>query len=78
MNYPTATHAQISFTIDIIDPCMTSTLTLPTTLLDVSIYSISGVGTSQLFAPAVNNAEIAASILGLCGPRVYSIAELQP
>ena len=59
----------------LVDPCLTTTLTLPTVFPAVEIGSMSGIGSTQLFAPATDTAATSAGIAGLCGPRVYSIVE---
>jgi hypothetical protein len=74
--YPTVAHAEIVFTITIIDPCLTTMLALPTALAPVTIVAMSGIGSSALFAPATDTAGTAAATPGLCGPRLYSIVEV--
>ena len=74
-NYPAVAHVQIGFTITISNPCLSTTLTLPTTLTAVTITSLSGISSSQAFAPATDSAATTAAIPALCGNRVYSIVE---
>ena len=74
-NYPNVAPVQVTFTINLIDPCLSTVLTLPTTLTDVTIGSMSGVQESQLFAPATDSAATSAGVVDLCGPRAYSIVE---
>ena len=74
-SYPAVTHAQVIFTITVIDPCLTTTLTLPTVLAPVTITAMSGTGSSQIFLPATDAAGAAAATPGLCGNRIYSIVE---
>jgi hypothetical protein len=76
-NYPDVACVDIGFQITITDPCLTTTLTLPTTLTSVTITSRSGVSNSQNFSPATDT--VATSTLpGLCGNRIYSIVETLP
>ena len=74
-NYPAVANVQVGFTITITNPCLTTTLTLPTALVAATITSQSGVGNSQSFAPATDSAATTAAISGLCGNRLYSIVE---
>ena len=74
-NYPLVVHAKIQFTITITDPCLTTTLTLPTTLQAVSITSMTGVGNTQTFKPATDPVTTFLANLGFCGNRVYTILE---
>ena len=68
-------HVEIGFKITITNPCLTTVLTLPTTLTSVTITSLSGTSHSQAFLPATDTA--ATSIVpGLCGNRIYSIVEV--
>jgi hypothetical protein len=73
-DYSLVAHVDIGFKITITNPCLTTVLTLPTTLTSVTITSLSGTGNSQTFLPAT---DIAATSLipGLCGNRIYSIVE---
>jgi hypothetical protein len=48
-NYPLVAHVNIGFQITITNPCLTTALTLPTTLTSVTITSLSGTGNSQFF-----------------------------
>ena len=45
-DYPAVAHAQVVFTITIVDPCLTTVLALPTVLSPVTIVAMSGVGSS--------------------------------
>lgn len=80
----TATPAQdtpsqtVPFNVIIQSPCPTSTLTLPSAIANTSIVAQSGVGTQVTFAPATNNKETTLGSPGLCGPRVYTIVQVQP
>ena len=66
------------FAITVVNPCLTTTLMLPTTLTDTTITSLSGVPTLQKFLPATDTASTAAGVAGFCGPHVYSIVEATP
>jgi hypothetical protein len=70
-NYSSVTHFKASIAITIIDPCLTTTLSLPTLLLPVQIASLSGVQDTQTFLPAIDTAATNATIPSLCGPRTY-------
>ena len=76
-NYPDVASVDIGFQITITNPCLTTTLTLPTTLTAVTITSLSGVSSSQTFAPAIDTAATSA-VRDLCGNRIYSIVETLP
>ena len=43
-NYPLVTAAQIAFSVTLVDPCLTTVLTLPTTLLTFTITAFDGIG----------------------------------
>ena len=70
-------NVEIGFQITITNPCLTTTLTLPTALTAVTITSLSGVSSSQIFAPATDAAATSA-VRDLCGNRIYSIVETLP
>ena len=69
---------QITITASTASPCLTTTLSLPTTLTSVTITSLSGVSNSQTFKPATDTAAATSSSLSLCGNRIYSIVETLP
>ena len=48
-DYSLVAHVDIEFKITITNPCLTTALTLPTTLTSVTITSLSGTGNSQFF-----------------------------
>ena len=77
-NYPAVAAAQISFSLELINPCLTTVLTLPTTLSAFTITVGDGVGFEQTFMPATDSKADAATTPALCGPRVYAILEAQP
>jgi hypothetical protein len=77
-NYSTVAHFKASFSITIGDPCLTTMLALPTTLLPVQIASLSGVQDTQTFMPATDTAASSAALPSLCGPRTYKIVESVP
>jgi len=77
-NYPSVTAATKSFAVTIIDPCLTTVLTLPTTLSSFSITVFSGIPYTMTFLPATDTQATAAGVPSLCGPRVYSIVEATP
>jgi hypothetical protein len=64
--------------ITVINPCLTTSLTLPTTLNNVVITAMSGVGDTQTFSPATDSRASTASLPGLCDVRVYTIVEAIP
>ena len=43
-NYPLVAPVEITFTITLVDPCLTTSLSLSTTLTAVTITSLSGTG----------------------------------
>jgi len=45
-NYPGVAPVQVAFQIQLIDPCLSTVLSLPTTLTAASIVSMSGIGNS--------------------------------
>jgi hypothetical protein len=57
---------------------LTTTLNLPTTLVEENIASYSGTAVTQIFAPATDTASLAAGVVGLCGVRIYTIFETIP
>ena len=75
VSYPTVLPAQLSFTITLVDPCLTTVLTLPTTLLSFSIKAFDGIGFTQTFMPATDTAATSANVIDLCGPRQYIVVE---
>ena len=77
-NYTGVTPAQVSFSVTLVNPCLTTTLALPTVLVATSITSFSGLIVNQVFAPATDTAATFAAVSDLCGPRVYSIFETTP
>ena len=77
-NYAGVTPAQVSFSVTLVNPCLTTTLALPTTLVATSITSLSGLTSTQVFAPSTDTAATFAGVLDLCGARIYSIVEITP
>ena len=75
VNYPSMPGDMHMITVEIQDPCLTTTLTLPTTLVDFTIAAFDGVGFTQSFLPATDSAAVTIGSPSLCGPRVYSILE---
>ena len=73
-DYPLVACVDIGFKITITNPCLSTVLTLPTTLTSVTITSLSGTGNSQTFLPATNT-PTTSLVPGLCGNRIYSIVE---
>jgi len=45
-NYPAVQAVTLTFTANLVDPCLTTSLTLPTTLVAFSITAYSGTGYS--------------------------------
>jgi hypothetical protein len=76
-NYAEVTPLLATFSVNITNPCLTTILSLPTTLAPITITSLSGIGDTQNFLPATDSASTTASIPGLCGSRIYSIVESQ-
>lgn len=77
-NYPLVPPAQLTIAITLVDPCLTTTLTLPTALTSFSIAAFDGIGFTQTYMPATDAAATSALVPGLCGPRVYTILEASP
>lgn len=77
-SFPAVPPVQVTFQAVLTDPCLTTVLTLPTTLSTFSISTFDGVGFTQTFMPATDTAGSTAVVPGLCGPRVYTIVEAQP
>ena len=46
LNYPSVTPVDIGFSITMINPCLTTTLNLPTAISAVTISALSGVGST--------------------------------
>ena len=68
-----------TFLATIVNPCLTTTLALPTTLVATSITSLSGLTSTQVFAPATDTAAISAAISDLCGPSsLYNCRDNSP
>ena len=67
----------MTFTVDFLDPCLTTVLTMPA-LASFTIGAFDGVGFSQSFLQATDSAADAALVPDLCGPRSYLILEAQP
>ena len=78
VSYTGVTAATKSFSVTLIDPCLSTVLTLPTTLTAFSITVGSGVAYTQTFMPATDSAASTAAIPSLCGPRIYTIVEANP
>jgi len=76
--YPARGTLTKSFTAVLVNPCLTATLTLPTTLTGSSITAYSGTAVTQTFMPATDNKADYSETPGLCGPRVYVIDEILP
>jgi len=74
-NYALVAHVDIGFEITITNPCLTTVLTLPTTITSVTITSLSGTSQSRAFSPATDTAATPV-VPGLCGNRIYSIVEV--
>ena len=77
-NYSGVTAAIVAFSVTLINPCLTTTLSLPTTLVNKTITSFSGTAITQAFAPAIDTAATAANVVDLCGLRSYTILETIP
>ena len=77
-NYTEVTPKTITFSVTLADPCLTTILALPTTLVATSITSLSGLTSTQVFAPATDTAATSAAVSDFCGPRVYYIVETTP
>ena len=60
-NYAAVAAATTSFTITIVNPCLGTVLSLPTTLNAVTITSRSGLGDTQTFLPASDTAGVAST-----------------
>jgi len=58
-SYPSIPSVSVNFTLDIVDPCTNTDLTLPTTLQNVTITSGNGIASSQQFLPATDPDSIA-------------------
>lgn len=77
-SYPAVPKITIPFTINILNPCLATVLSLPTTPPDTTITALSGVAVTQTFAPAKDSVATAAGINNICGNRIYSIVEPIP
>jgi len=77
-NYLAVPPAQLTIGITLVDPCLTTVLALPTTLVSFTIAAFDGIGFTQTFMPATDTAATSALVPELCGPRVYTILEATP
>jgi hypothetical protein len=59
-NYPSAPPVSVTFTVTMVDPCLTTVLSLPT-LSTFTISAFDGIGNSQTFTPLADTASTAAS-----------------
>lgn len=75
-NFPAVTPVEVAFAITLVDPCLSTALTLPTSLTPVTITALDGTSSSQVFVPATDSAGDAALLPDLCGPITYSIVEV--
>lgn len=78
VSYPAIPAARDTVDVTIVDPCLTTTLALPTALTAFDIAMGSGIGHDQTFLPAIDTAALNSGITNLCGPRKYVILEAQP
>ena len=62
----------------LVDPCLTTVLTLPTLPASFVISAFDGIGFTHTFMPATDSAADIALVPSLCGPRTYVILEAQP
>jgi hypothetical protein len=77
ISYSAVTAATKTFTATLVDPCLTTSLTLPTVMVNFSI-SYGGTAYTTTFMPATDTKANAALVASLCGPRVYTIVETIP
>jgi len=77
-NYPARPAVTKTFTAVLVDPCLTTVLTLPTSLANFTIDPLSDVPIMQNFMPATDSKADSTAVASLCGPRVYSIVETKP
>ncbi len=75
VNYQAVSPAQLTFSVTLVDPCLTTVLALPTTLVTFTISAFDGVGHTQTFMPATDTAATSAVVNNLCGPRTYVVVE---
>jgi len=75
LDYPAVPPAELMFAVTLVDPCLTTVLTLPTTLVTFTISAYDGVGFTQTFMPATDTAANSALVPDLCGPRTYAVVE---
>ena len=75
VNYPAVPPAQLTIGITLVNPCLTTVLALPTTLVTFTISAFDGVGYTQTFMPATDTAATNAVVNNLCGPRTYVVVE---
>ena len=72
-NYAGVTPAQVSFSVTLVNPCLTTTLALPTIFVATSIISFSGLTVTQVFAPATDTTALSAAVSDLCGLKCNSL-----
>jgi len=78
VNYPDVPAATKTFTIELIDPCLTTSLNAEP-IVDFTIYSFYNGGGNQTFSPFTDSQALIANtdsgavgVPALCGPRVYT------
>lgn len=80
-DYPDVAPAEVSFTVTLIDPCLTTSLEA-TTVSDFSFVAYSENPVSVNFNPFTDTAAVGAKsgtgVPSLCGPRNYEIVETTP
>ena len=77
-NYVGVAPVTITFSVALVNPCLTTTLVMPTVLVATTITSKSGITSTQLYLPATDTAATSAAVSDLCGPRIYTIVETTP
>jgi hypothetical protein len=70
-SYSTVAGKTKTFSLTILDPCATTTLSA-STIVDFTIYAFYNNGGSQQFNPFTDSIATTAGAPGMCGPRTYS------
>jgi len=70
-SYTAVTAATKTFTVTLVDPCLTTDLTLGS--IPTIISEVTSAATTHAFTAATNSASTLAGVTNLCGSYTYSI-----
>ena len=72
-NYPARPAVNQTFTAVLVDPCLTTDLTLGSQVIPTMTSEITSAATTHTFTAATNSASTLAGVTNLCGSYTYSI-----